>query len=169
METPYGITVYQDVGDQAEWEAMVAADENNEPWRTKWEHLYPGEMDDWLRSPIEARFFIVPFTSIYNVNTWSHDDAGSFQLVKLEPQWDEVTNEQLLVLKTFGDFGWALLTYQNADGQWFFVEHGWDGWGAYGGMWYRIYNKLPEHIKHGNTPVPWAAGGRWTPVKLSPF
>lgn len=161
LETAHGVMVYQENWlEWDEWQASQANDGNQE-FRTNWEHLYPGEMDDWLRSPMESRGFIVPITEIYNVGTWSHNEVGSFKLERLTPDIPKVTKDQLMVVKTFGDFGWGMLSYQTADQKWHFIEYGYDGWGGFGGLWYKIIDDAPsDYITYDAADVPWTATGR---------
>ena len=156
LETQYGVMVYQDNG--LDWEAWQRSQEaGGQEFRTSWEHLYPGEMNDWLRSYMESRGFIVPITEIYNVGTWGHNDIGSFKLERLTPDIAKVTQNQLIVVKTFGDFGWGMLSYQTPDKKWHFIEYGYDGWGGFGGMWYKIIDDIPsDYITYDSEDVPWA-------------
>lgn len=155
VEPAAGIVFYQDEMNE-EWDTYEKAQSFDTTVPTPWEHLYPGEMDDWLRSPLESRGFIVPATEIYNVGTWSHDEVGSFRLERLTPDLPKVSKDQLMVVKAFGDFGWGMLSYQTADQKWHFIEYGYDGWGAYGGMWYKIIDDTPsDYITYDPATVPW--------------
>lgn len=153
VEEAYGIVVFQD--DKGEYNTFEAAQRFDTSVPTSWEHLYPGEISKWLRSPLESRCFIVPLTAIYTADTWADSEFASFKLARLTPTLPKVTGNQLIVLKTMGDFGWGLLTYQNAAGQWFFMEYGFDGWGVFGGMWYRLHNAPPAHITPNPKDAPW--------------
>lgn len=155
-EVDAGVVVYQDDIAQEGWDTYEKAQNYDTGVPTKWEHLYPGEMTEWLRSPLETRGFIVPLNEIYNVNVWEFEDFENLQPSKIH--WDKVSKDQLIVVKAFGDFGHGMVTWQDKNDRWFFLNYGYDGWGAYGGMFYRIDSQLPPHLKHAGVTVPWATG-----------
>lgn len=153
VEEAPGVVIYQD--DKIDFEAWQVTQNAGETWHTHWEHLYPGEITDWLCSPMESRGWIVPLDKVYNLSTWTHEELGSDRLVRLTPVLPEVTSTQVVVMKTFGDFGWGLAAFQDAAGKWYFMEYGFDGLGTHGDLWYVITDILRRDFTGKEEALPW--------------
>lgn len=128
--------------------AYQNATESGQTYQYRWQAYYPETATEDLLNPMEDHGFLVPEEEIYNVTVWHVDSFRDEQFIHLDPlyTWQTITNQQIIALQTYGDFGMKLVSYQledRQDAKWFFLLCGYDGMGGYHGMYYHITDTVP--------------------------
>lgn len=135
-----GVCVYQD--QYAYLEQYETAKAEGRDYTAPWEAFYPGEVNDWLRSPMETRGYIVPTQQLSNVAVWDLTYSADLKLeAEKTLEWAYLEPHHILTVKTFGDFGQGMVSFRAPDGQWYFIQYGYNG--KHGGMYYQLSEEPP--------------------------